>query len=43
MASPDKPTDLPKFINDTTYFSFGCKNIRDRILFFILFLVDNSW
>ena len=25
MASPDKPTDLPKSANDTACFSFGCK------------------
>lgn len=35
MASPDKPTDLPEFTNDTTCFSFGCKNIRDCILFLV--------
>lgn len=39
MASPNKPTDLPKSIHDIAYFSFGCKNIRDCILF----LVDFSW
>ena len=32
MASPSRPTDLPKSTHDTTYFSFGCKNIRDCIL-----------
>ena len=42
MASPSRPTDLPKFTNDTSYFSFGCKNIRDCILF-LVFLVNFSW
>ena len=35
MASPSRPTDLPKSTHDTTYFSFGCKNIRDCILFLV--------
>lgn len=35
MASPDKPADLPKSTHDTTHFSFGCKNIRDSILFLV--------
>lgn len=25
MAPPNRPADLPKSTNDTTYFSFGCK------------------
>ena len=42
MASPSRLTDLPKFTNDTTYFSFGCKNIRDCILFLVDFSLSRE-
>ena len=35
MAPPDRPVDLSKSTHDTTYFSFGCKNICDCILFLV--------